>query len=75
MNLQNQVVGVLNNMNNMNNTTIENNKVFYNPGDLVKVRHELDYSPVMYVVEKTVKTFINKETSSKESLFTGIKCR
>ena len=53
--------------------TLNENKVFFNPGDRVIVRHSLDNRPEMYVVEKMVKTFKNKE--SIESVFTGIKCR
>lgn len=53
---------------------INDDKVFYNPGDLVKVKHDLDYVPTMYVVEKVVRNIINKD-GGKESIFSGIKCR
>ena len=41
---------------------IDNDKIYFVPGDIVVVRHEeLDNRPAMYVVEKVSKTFINKE--------------
>ena len=49
-------------------------KVFYNPGDLVILKHELDNKPIMYVVEKVTRSMINKE-KEKETIFLGIKCR
>lgn len=55
---------------------IENDKVYFVPGDIVIVRHkELENRPAMYVVEKVSKTFINKESSERESIFTGLRCR
>lgn len=54
--------------------TFENLK-FYAPGDLVKVRHDIDYVPTMFVVEKSNRTIRNKETGDLENTFLGIKCR
>lgn len=55
---------------------IDNDKIYFVPGDIVVVRHEeLDNRPAMYVVEKVSKTFINKESSERESVFTGLRCR
>lgn len=48
-------------------------KVFFNPGDKVKVKHFEDV-PEMYVLEKVTKSYLNKETDTKESSFIGIKC-
>ncbi len=54
---------------------IEDSKIFFNPGDLVKVRHtELKNSPVMYVTEKVTRSILNKDHST-ETAFIGIKCR
>jgi len=51
-----------------------NDKVYLNPGDIVRVRHnQLDYIPIMYVVEKVSRTV--KTPDSLESAFIGIKCR
>lgn len=51
-------------------------KTFYNPGDIVRIRHnELDYKPIMYVVEKVTRTLASKDTGSYETAFIGIKCR
>lgn len=47
---------------------------FYAPGDLVKVRHDIDYVPVMWVVEKISRN-IKKDTGETETMFLGIKCR
>ncbi len=51
---------------------IENEKIFYNPGELVKVK-QLNNSPVMYVVEKVSRSYMNDQ--KKENIFIGIKCR
>lgn len=53
---------------------IINEKVFYNPGDLVKVKHNLENVPIMYVVEKVTRTYIHTD-KTKDSIFIGIKCR
>lgn len=51
-------------------------KVFYNPGDIVKLRHsKLENVPVMYVIEKVTKFLIDKEKGNTEPTFIGIKCR
>lgn len=50
-------------------------KVYFNPGDLVKVRHEmLENVPVMYVLEKITRNITTKDGSS-DSVFIGIKTR
>lgn len=52
-----------------------NDKVFYNPGDIVRVRHEkLENVPVMYVIEKVTRTITNKD-ATPETVFLGMKCR
>lgn len=51
-------------------------KVFFNPGDVVKLRHgELENIPTMYVVEKVTRSILNKNTNASEAAFIGIKCR
>ena len=51
-----------------------NEKIYLNPGDLVRVRHsKLENLPIMYVVEKVSRTI--KTPESIESAFIGIKCR
>lgn len=47
---------------------------FYAPGDLVQVRHNIDYVPTMFVVEKVTRNIRNREGDS-EPMFLGIKCR
>lgn len=49
-------------------------KTFYNPGDLVMIKHDLENKPTMYVLEKVTRT-ISDKSGGKESMFIGIKCR
>ncbi|MBO7211678.1 MAG: hypothetical protein J6V44_11840 [Methanobrevibacter sp.] len=53
---------------------ISNDKVFFNPGDVVALRHRIDNIPTMYVIEKVTRNVVSKE-GDKESMFIGIKCR
>lgn len=54
--------------------TIEE-KIYFNPGDLVKVRHEkLENVPVMYVLEKITRNITTKEGNT-DNVFVGIRCR
>lgn len=53
---------------------INEERVFYNPGDLVKLKHELENVPIMYVVEKVTRNIMTKD-GEKDSIFVGIKCR
>lgn len=53
---------------------ISNDKIFFNPGDVVKVRHQIDHIPTMYVIEKVTRNVVLKD-GDKESMFIGIKCR
>lgn len=53
---------------------MEDSKIFFNPGDLVKVRHkELENVPTMYVIEKVTRSLFTKDHT--ENAFIGIKCR
>ena len=54
---------------------IFNDMRYYAPGDLVKVRHDIDYVPDMWVVEKVSRNIKNKDTNEIETMFLGIKCR
>lgn len=51
-----------------------NDMKFYAPGDLVKVRHDIDYVPTMFVTEKMTRNIRNKD-GEMEQMFLGIKCR
>lgn len=53
----------------------DENRVYYNAGDIVTVRHDIPNKPVMWVVEKCVRSLFNKETNEMENVFLGIKCR
>ena len=50
-------------------------KIYYNPGELVTVRHDVPNKPVMWIVEKSTRSLYNKDTQEKENVFLGIKCR
>ena len=55
---------------------LEETKTFFNPGEIVKVRHsELENVPTMYVVEKVTRSLTNRENGYNETAFIGIKCR
>lgn len=60
----------------MINMIDEEFKIFFNPGDVVKVRHNhLANVPAMYVIEKVTRSITNKDTGIYETAFIGIKCR
>jgi NMD protein affecting ribosome stability and mRNA decay len=48
---------------------------YYCPGDLVKVRHDIDFVPTMFVVDKINRNIKNRDTGELEPVFVGIKCR
>lgn len=54
---------------------IDDEKVYYNPGDTVTVKHNIPNKPTMFVVEKVTRSIYNKETNEKENIFLGIRCR
>lgn len=57
------------------NMEIKEQYCYFLPGDLVQVRHALDYVPKMFVTDKVSRTIQNKETKIYETLFVGVKCR
>lgn len=54
---------------------MELDRVYFAPGDLCKVRHNVDFVPTMWVVEKVTRNIKNKDTGDMETMFLGIKCR
>jgi len=54
---------------------LDDQRVFFNPGDIVTVKHNIPNKPTMWVVEKVTRSMYNKETEEKENVFLGIKCR
>ena len=53
---------------------IDEVKVFYAPGDIVKLRHEsIENRPAMLVKEKVEKSFKDRE-GNLSNTFIGIKC-
>ena len=51
-----------------------NDLKFYAPGDLVQVRHDIDFVPKMWVTEKVTRNIRNRDGDT-EQMFLGIKCR
>lgn len=54
---------------------LEENKIYFNPGDLVAVKHDIPNKPVMFVLEKCTRSLYNRDTQETENVFLGIKCR
>lgn len=48
--------------------------IYFSPGDLVTVRHNVDNKPVMWAVDKASRV-IKHSTGDVETVFLGIKCR
>lgn len=58
----------------MEQQIIDETKMYFNPGDLVRIKHDLPNKPVMLVYEKVTRSLMNKN-GEKENVFIGIKCR
>lgn len=55
---------------------MENDKIYFLPGDLVTLKQELPNKPIMLVVKKETLTFRpDKSKEDKEDFFKGIRCR
>ncbi len=52
---------------------MDDEKIYFVPGDKVRCRHFVD-APEMYVVEKKTNSFRNKEGESS-NVFIGLRCR
>lgn len=53
---------------------LDNEKIFFNAGQIVKLKHEsLENVPNMMVTEKVSRSMI--KNGEKETIFMGIKCR
>lgn len=50
-------------------------RVYFAPGDLCVVRHNVANKPTMWVIEKNMRSLKNRETGDMETMFLGIKCR
>ena len=49
-------------------------KVYFNPGDVVTLKQDIPYKPQMLVVKKET-MHIKLEDSSRDEYFKGIRCR
>lgn len=55
---------------------MENDKIYFLPGDLVTLKQKLPNKPIMLVVKKETLTFRpDKDKEEKEDFFKGIRCR
>ena len=55
---------------------MENDKIYFLPGDLVTLKQDLPNKPTMLVVKKETLTFRpDKDKEEKEDFFKGIRCR
>lgn len=52
---------------------MEQNKVYFNAGDCVRLKQDIPNRPVMIVVRKETSLF--KHSTGKRSALTGIRCR
>ena len=52
---------------------INEDKIFFNPGELCTLKHEELNAPIMLIVEKVSKTY--KKNDEINNMFVGIKCR
>ena len=48
--------------------------VYFCPGDVVTLRHNLDNKPKMLVIEKVTRDIMAKDGTT-ESIFRGLRCR
>lgn len=54
---------------------IDDNKIYFLPGDVVTLKQEIPNKPVMIVVKKETMTFRPSKDEDKSEYFRGIKCR
>lgn len=52
---------------------MEEEKIFFMPGDVVTLRQDIPNKPVMLVLKKETSMFKNKQ--GEDSILRGIKCR
>lgn len=50
-------------------------RIYFNPGQIVTIKHDIENKPKMMVVEKATRSLINRETGNKENIFLGVRCR
>lgn len=53
---------------------MEENNIFFKPGDIVQLRQDIPNKPTMIVVKKETSLFKN-DIEDKKSILKGIKCR
>ena len=53
----------------------DDDKIYFNSGDLVQLKQELPNKPIMIVVKKVTSIFKHDKPEDKKNLLKGIKCR
>jgi uncharacterized protein YodC (DUF2158 family) len=51
------------------------NKIYFQPGDIVTLNKDIPNKPIMYVIKKETRTFRPDLKNLKEDFLLGIKCR
>ena len=55
---------------------MDNDKIYFLPGDIVTLKQDIPNKPTMIVVKKETLTFRpNRDAEEKEEFFKGIRCR
>ena len=49
-------------------------KIFFQPGDIVTIKQDIPNKPIMFVVKKETRTFKDRD-QTEDNYFIGIKCR
>ena len=50
-------------------------KIYYQPGDIVTIKQDIPNKPTMVVVKKETSKFRQKEDNYREDYFVGMRCR
>lgn len=50
-------------------------RVYFTPGDVVTIKHDIPNKPVCWVIEKVTRNIKNKDTGDYDTMFLGIRCR
>lgn len=53
---------------------MEENNIYFNPGDIVELKQDLPNKPIMVVIKKITSIFKHDPKEDKKSTLKGIKC-
>lgn len=54
---------------------MEEDKIYFKPGDIVTIKQDIPNRPIMIVTKKETSKFRQKSDNTKEDFFIGIRCR